>query len=102
MDRDSTRPPLARRGATARVRAEVLSLLDRVPDAKLHAGARATDQQNDPGAQYGVQGYAAHYCGVPRTTDPGIVACSFIMSGRFSSHTVCEVCRYSGTWLLRA
>ena len=43
--------------------------------------ARATDQQNDPGAAYGVQGYAAHYCGVPRTTDPGIVACSFIASG---------------------
>ena len=43
--------------------------------------ARATDQQNDPGAQYGVQGYAAHYCGVPRTTDPTLVACSFILSG---------------------
>jgi hypothetical protein len=42
--------------------------------------ARATDQVNDPG-QYPVQGYAAHYCGVPRTTDPGIVACSFILSG---------------------
>jgi hypothetical protein len=43
--------------------------------------ARASDQQNDPGAQYGVQGYAAHYCSVPRTVDPGIVACSFILSG---------------------
>jgi len=43
--------------------------------------ARATDQQNDPGAQYGVQGYAAHYCNVPRAQDPGIVACSFILSG---------------------
>lgn len=43
--------------------------------------ARATDQRNDPGAQYGVQGYAAHYCGVPRTTDPTLVACSFILSG---------------------
>jgi hypothetical protein len=43
--------------------------------------ARATDQQNDPGAQYPVQGYAAHYCAVPRATDPGIVACSFILSG---------------------
>ncbi|HSP37170.1 MAG TPA: hypothetical protein VLR26_05410 [Frankiaceae bacterium] len=43
--------------------------------------ARATDQQNDPGAQYGVQGYAGHYCAVPRQTDPGIVACSFILSG---------------------
>ncbi len=43
--------------------------------------ARAGDQQNDPGAQYGVQGYAAHYCGTPREIDPKIVACSFIVSG---------------------
>jgi hypothetical protein len=43
--------------------------------------ARASDQKDDPGAQYGVQGYAAHYCGVPRATDPGLVACSFILSG---------------------
>jgi hypothetical protein len=43
--------------------------------------ARATDQKDDPGAQYGVQGYAAHYCGVPRKRNPGIVACSFILSG---------------------
>src|SRR3954451_18226309 len=43
--------------------------------------ARASSQQNDPGAQYGVQGYAAHYCNVPRAVDPGIVACSFILSG---------------------
>ena len=43
--------------------------------------ARAGDQQNDPGAAYGVQGYAAHYCAVPRLINPEIVACSFIMSG---------------------
>ncbi|MCA1710246.1 MAG: hypothetical protein LC789_00850 [Actinobacteria bacterium] len=43
--------------------------------------ARGTDQKDDPGAQYGVQGYAAHYCGAPRTNDPGIIACSFILSG---------------------
>jgi hypothetical protein len=43
--------------------------------------ARASDQKNDPGAQYGVQGYAAHYCAAPRQVDPGIVACSFILSG---------------------
>jgi hypothetical protein len=43
--------------------------------------ARATSQKNDPGAQYGVQGYAAHYCAVPREKNPGIVACSFILSG---------------------
>jgi hypothetical protein len=43
--------------------------------------ARASSQQNDPGAQTGTQGYAAHYCGVPRQENPGIVACSMIMSG---------------------
>jgi hypothetical protein len=36
---------------------------------------------NDPGAQSFVQGYAGHYCNVPRRKDPGIVACSFIASG---------------------
>jgi hypothetical protein len=43
--------------------------------------ARATDQANDPGAQSGLQGYAAHYCAVPKRDDPGVVACSFILSG---------------------
>jgi hypothetical protein len=38
----------------------------------------------DPGAgppQGIIGGYAGHYCGVPQQTDPGIVACSMIMSG---------------------
>ncbi|MCW2607746.1 MAG: hypothetical protein JWO60_2439, partial [Frankiales bacterium] len=42
--------------------------------------ARDSDQKDDVG-QYPVQGYAAHYCAAPRTTDPGIVACSMILSG---------------------
>jgi len=42
---------------------------------------RAGDQQSDPGAQLVAQGYAGHYCSVPREVDPGIVACSFIVSG---------------------
>ncbi|HET6816126.1 MAG TPA: hypothetical protein VFH66_02735 [Mycobacteriales bacterium] len=42
---------------------------------------RAGDQKNDPGAQFAAQGYAGHYCSVPREVDPGIVACSFIVSG---------------------
>jgi hypothetical protein len=42
---------------------------------------RASDQQNDPGATSGTQGYAAHYCAVPRQNNPGIVACSMILSG---------------------
>lgn len=36
---------------------------------------------DDPGARFLGQGYAGHYCGVPRQVDPGIVACSFILSG---------------------
>jgi hypothetical protein len=35
----------------------------------------------DPGMRNPVQGYAGHYCAVPRRAEPGIVACSFILSG---------------------
>jgi hypothetical protein len=35
----------------------------------------------DPGALNPAQGYAVHYCAVPREDDPQIVACSFINSG---------------------
>jgi hypothetical protein len=35
----------------------------------------------DPGASNGLQGYAGHYCAVPQREEPGIVACSFILSG---------------------
>jgi hypothetical protein len=35
----------------------------------------------DPGATSFTQGYAGHYCEVPRRDEPGIVACSFIASG---------------------
>jgi hypothetical protein len=37
--------------------------------------------RNDNGARNPVQGYAGHYCNVPRQDDPGIVACSMITSG---------------------
>jgi hypothetical protein len=37
--------------------------------------------RNDNGAQNGLQGYAGHYCNVPSRVDPGIVACSYILSG---------------------
>lgn len=43
-------------------------------------GARAGDQANDPGANTAT-GYTAHYCSVPKQVDPGILACSFILSG---------------------
>ena len=36
---------------------------------------------DDNGADNPVQGYAGHYCNVPRRVDPGIVACSMILSG---------------------
>jgi hypothetical protein len=35
----------------------------------------------DPGATSFVQGYGGHYCNVPQRKDPGIVACSMILSG---------------------
>lgn len=35
----------------------------------------------DPGGGNFVGGYAGHYCNVPQREDPGIVACSFILSG---------------------
>jgi hypothetical protein len=43
-------------------------------------GARK-EQADDPGASKGTQGYAAHYCAVPQRVEPGIVACSTIVSG---------------------
>jgi hypothetical protein len=35
----------------------------------------------DPGTNNPVAGYAGHYCAVPQRDEPGIVACSFILSG---------------------
>jgi hypothetical protein len=35
----------------------------------------------DYGAQSPVQGYSAHYCNVPQRVEPGIMACSMILSG---------------------
>jgi hypothetical protein len=43
--------------------------------------AREGAQQDDPGASSPVQGYAGHYCSVPRRKDPRVVACSMIASG---------------------
>lgn len=45
------------------------------------AEARKGEQAKDPGADFGLQGYAGHYCSVPSRVDPGIVACTFILSG---------------------
>jgi hypothetical protein len=56
-------------------------VISRIRLAVHNPDKRATDQQNDPGANSGTQGYAAHYCAVPRLQDPGILACSMILSG---------------------
>ena len=37
--------------------------------------------KDDPGANTGLGGYTGHYCAVPQRAEPGIVACSFILSG---------------------
>ena len=55
-------------------------LVSRIRLAVHTAAARAT-QGGDPGASQIGQGYAAHYCNVPRLHDPGILACSMIASG---------------------
>ncbi len=36
---------------------------------------------DDYGAQNPTQGYAAHYCNVPKRKNPGVMACSMILSG---------------------
>ncbi|MGI8610581.1 MAG: LVIVD repeat-containing protein [Candidatus Dormibacteria bacterium] len=38
-------------------------------------------QANDPGATTTFRGYAGHYCEVPSRVEPGVVACTFILSG---------------------
>ncbi len=54
-----------------------------VSDLRLEVNQRANraEQMNDPGASFELQGYAGHYCAVPQLEEPGIVACSFILSG---------------------
>jgi hypothetical protein len=43
--------------------------------------ARQGAQQLDPGALLPVQGYAGHYCSLPKRKNPKIVGCSMILSG---------------------
>jgi hypothetical protein len=55
-----------------------------ISDIKLEvhlAENRNADQDADPGATTTFKGYAGHYCEVPRRVDPGVVACTFILSG---------------------
>jgi hypothetical protein len=55
-------------------------LVSRIRLEAHNAPARAAEA-DDPGAQAVGQGYAAHYCEVPQRRDPGILACSMILSG---------------------
>jgi hypothetical protein len=48
---------------------------------QVHQPANRAKLSGDPGATSFVQGYAGHYCNVPTRRNPGIVACSFILSG---------------------
>jgi hypothetical protein len=48
---------------------------------EVHMPKNRPSQMTDPGAENSLQGYAGHYCAVPRSREPGIVACSFILSG---------------------
>jgi hypothetical protein len=49
---------------------------------EVHQPENFAAEANDPGAKnQTVGGYAGHYCNVPKRTDPGIVACSMILSG---------------------
>lgn len=46
-----------------------------------HQPAKRAAQWGDPGASFPAQGYAAHYCSLPRTDAPKLVGCSMILSG---------------------
>jgi hypothetical protein len=48
---------------------------------QVHQPENRSKLAGDPGATSYVQGYAGHYCNVPQRKDPGILACSFILSG---------------------
>ena len=48
---------------------------------EVHEPEHFDEIAGDPNATSGLQGYAGHYCAVPQREDPGIVACSMILSG---------------------
>jgi LVIVD repeat len=58
-----------------------------ISNIKLEVNMTKTREKvkNDPGAgesfEDGLQGYAAHYCEVPKRHEPKALACSFILSG---------------------
>jgi hypothetical protein len=48
---------------------------------EVHQPENFDEISGDPAANNPLQGYAGHYCSVPQRRDPGIVACSMILSG---------------------
>lgn len=48
---------------------------------EVHQREHRATVAGDPTVESPAGGYAAHYCGVPKPVDPGIVACSSIASG---------------------
>lgn len=54
-----------------------------VSDLRLEVNQRVNRPMlaDDPGASSSLAGYTAHYCAVPSREEPGIVACSFVLSG---------------------
>jgi hypothetical protein len=48
---------------------------------EVHQPEHFGELAGDASATNPIQGYAGHYCNVPRRDDPGIVACSMIASG---------------------
>jgi hypothetical protein len=48
---------------------------------EVHVPQNRAEVLGDSGASFVAGGYAGHYCGVPREVDPGIAACSMILSG---------------------
>jgi hypothetical protein len=47
----------------------------------VHTPATRPKVLDDPGGDFPIGGYTGHYCGIPKEIDPGIVACSMILSG---------------------
>ena len=77
----TTRPHRSVRRASSTSTTKLIPLSSPTSGSSQQQGGRAGDQQNDPGAMSALQGYAGHYCAVPSRVEPGIVACSFILSG---------------------
>ena len=48
---------------------------------EVHQPENFAKESNDPDASSSLQGYAGHYCGIPQREEPGIAACSMILSG---------------------